>query len=126
ACGGARLRPASLAVTIGGKNIFEIGELSIDEAANFFRTVELSERDRMIAERVFKEVLERLQFMLDVGLDYLTLNRASGTLAGGEGRGLRPASQIGGGLGGGLSVLQETSLGLHQRDTQRPIQTVRS
>ncbi|HET9729839.1 MAG TPA: excinuclease ABC subunit UvrA, partial [Acidimicrobiia bacterium] len=75
ACGGARLRPASLAVTIGDRNIFEVGELSIADAANFFRHVELSERDRMIAERVFKEVLERLQFMLDVGLDYLTLNR---------------------------------------------------
>jgi excinuclease ABC subunit A len=124
ACGGARLRPASLAVTIGGKNIFEIGELSIDEAANFFRTVELSERDRMIAERVFKEVLERLQFMLDVGLDYLTLNRASGTLAGGEAQRIRLASQIGSGLVGVLYVLDEPSIGLHQRDNQRLIETL--
>ncbi|HTD49653.1 MAG TPA: excinuclease ABC subunit UvrA, partial [Acidimicrobiia bacterium] len=77
-CGGARLRPASLSVTIGDHNIFEVGELSITDCVAFFKTVELSERDRLIAERVFKEVLERLQFMLDVGLDYLSLNRPSG------------------------------------------------
>jgi excinuclease ABC subunit A len=124
ACGGARLRPASLAVTIGGKNIFEVGELSIVGAAEFFRTVELSERDRMIAERVFKEVLERLQFMLDVGLDYLTMNRASGTLAGGEAQRIRLASQIGSGLVGVLYVLDEPSIGLHQRDNRRLIDTL--
>jgi excinuclease ABC subunit A len=123
-CGGARLRPASLAVTIGGKNIYEVGELSIGDAAGFFRTVELSERDRMIAERVFKEVLERLQFMLDVGLDYLTLNRSSGTLAGGEAQRIRLASQIGSGLVGVLYVLDEPSIGLHQRDNQRLIETL--
>ena len=77
-CKGARLRPASLAVTVGDKNIHEVGELSIRDCAAFFRTVELSERDRMIAERVFKEVIERLQFLLDVGLDYLSLNRNVG------------------------------------------------
>ena len=124
ACGGARLKPASLAVTVGGKNIFEVGELSIAEAARFFRTVELSERDRMIAERVFKEVLERLQFMLDVGLDYLSLNRPSGTLAGGEAQRIRLASQIGSGLVGVLYVLDEPSIGLHQRDNQRLIETL--
>jgi excinuclease ABC subunit A len=124
ACRGARLKPASLAVTVGGKNIFEVGELSISEAAEFFRTVELSERDRMIAERVFKEVLERLQFMLDVGLDYLSLNRASGTLAGGEAQRIRLASQIGSGLVGVLYVLDEPSIGLHQRDNQRLIETL--
>src|SRR5256885_1224982 len=123
-CGGARLRPASLAVTIGGKNIFEVGELSIRDAAAFFHTVELSERDRMIAERVFKEVLERLQFMLDVGLDYLTLNRSSGTLAGGEAQRIRLASQIGSGLVGVLYVLDEPSIGLHQRDNRRLIETL--
>jgi excinuclease ABC subunit A len=123
-CGGARLRPASLEVTIGDKNIFEVGELSIHDAAAFFRTVELSERDRMIAERVFKEVLERLQFMLDVGLDYLTLNRSSGTLAGGEAQRIRLASQIGSGLVGVLYVLDEPSIGLHQRDNQRLIETL--
>ncbi len=124
ACHGARLRPASLAVTIGDKNIFEVGELSIRDAAAFFRTVELSERDRMIAERVFKEVLERLQFMLDVGLDYLTLNRASATLAGGEAQRIRLASQIVSGLVGVLYVLDEPSIGLHQRDNQRLIETL--
>jgi excinuclease ABC subunit A len=124
ACGGARLRPASLAVTIGGKNLYEVGELSIVDAAAFFRTVELSERDRMIAERVFKEVLERLQFMLDVGLDYLSLNRSSGTLAGGEAQRIRLASQIGSGLVGVLYVLDEPSIGLHQRDNQRLIETL--
>jgi excinuclease ABC subunit A len=123
-CGGARLRPASLAVTIGGKNIFEVGDMSIGDAAQFFRTVELSERDRMIAERVFKEVLERLQFMLDVGLDYLTLNRSSGTLAGGEAQRIRLASQIGSGLVGVLYVLDEPSIGLHQRDNKRLIETL--
>ncbi len=123
-CGGARLRPASLAVTIGGKNIFEVGELSITDAASFFRTVELSERDMMIAERVFKEVIERIQFMLDVGLDYLTLNRSSGTLAGGEAQRIRLASQIGSGLVGVLYVLDEPSIGLHQRDNQRLIETL--
>ncbi len=85
ACEGARLRPASLAVTVGGKNIHEVGELSIRDCAAFFRTVELSERDRMIAERVFKEINERLQFLLDVGLDYLSLNRIVGHAGGRRG-----------------------------------------
>src|SRR5712691_617305 len=124
ACGGARLRPASLAVTIGGRNLFEVGELSIRDCVAVFRTVELSERDRLIAERVFKEVLERLQFMLDVGLDYLSLNRSSGTLAGGEAQRIRLASQIGSGLVGVLYVLDEPSIGLHQRDNQRLIETL--
>src|SRR5439155_8026127 len=124
ACGGARLRPASLAVTIGDKNIFEVGELSIGDCAAFFKTVELSERDRLIAERVFKEVIERLQFLLDVGLDYLSLNRGSGTLAGGEAQRIRLASQIGSGLVGVLYVLDEPSIGLHQRDNRRLIETL--
>jgi excinuclease ABC subunit A len=124
ACGGARLRPASLAVTIGDRNLFEVGELSISDCAAFFKTVELSERDRLIAERVFKEVLERLQFLLDVGLDYLSLNRASGTLAGGEAQRIRLASQIGSGLVGVLYVLDEPSIGLHQRDNRRLIETL--
>jgi excinuclease ABC subunit A len=123
-CKGARLRPASLAVTVGGKNIHEVGELSIRDSAAFFKTVELSERDRMIAERVFKEVGERLQFLLDVGLDYLSLNRNSATLAGGEAQRIRLASQIGSGLVGVLYVLDEPSIGLHQRDNQRLIETL--
>ena len=124
ACGGARLRPASLAVTIGERNLFEVGEMSITDCAAFFKTVELSERDRLIAERVFKEVIERLQFMLDVGLDYLSINRASGTLAGGEAQRIRLASQIGSGLVGVLYVLDEPSIGLHQRDNRRLIETL--
>ncbi|MDQ1476689.1 MAG: excinuclease subunit [Actinomycetota bacterium] len=123
-CKGARLRPASLAVTVGGRNIHEVGELSIRDCAAFFKTVELSERDRMIAERVFKEVGERLQFLLDVGLDYLSLNRNSATLAGGEAQRIRLASQIGSGLVGVLYVLDEPSIGLHQRDNQRLIETL--
>ncbi|MCU1428960.1 MAG: excinuclease subunit [Actinomycetia bacterium] len=124
ACHGARLKPASLAVTIGGKNIYEVGELSIRDAHSFFTHVELSERDRLIAERVFKEVNERLQFLLDVGLDYLSLNRGAGTLAGGEAQRIRLASQIGSGLVGVLYVLDEPSIGLHQRDNQRLIDTL--
>jgi excinuclease ABC subunit A len=123
-CGGARLRPASLAVTVGGLNIYELGELSIRKAAAFLADIELSERDRLIAEQVLKEVNERLRFLLDVGLDYLSLNRASGTLAGGEAQRIRLASQIGSGLVGVLYVLDEPSVGLHQRDNQRLIDTL--
>jgi excinuclease ABC subunit A len=124
ACGGARLRPASLAVTVGGKNIYELGELSIRKASEFLGSLELSQRDRMIAERVEKEVNERLRFLLDVGLDYLSLNRSSATLAGGEAQRIRLASQIGSGLVGVLYVLDEPSIGLHQRDNQRLIDTM--
>jgi excinuclease ABC subunit A len=124
ACGGARLRPASLAVTIGGQNIYEVGELSIRKASQFLGSLELSERDRMIAERVEKEVNERLRFLLDVGLDYLSLNRSAATLAGGEAQRIRLASQIGSGLVGVLYVLDEPSIGLHQRDNQRLIDTM--
>ncbi len=124
ACGGARLRPASLAVTVGGQNIYEVGELSIRKAAAFLGRLDLSERDRMIAERVEKEVNERLRFLLDVGLDYLSLNRSAATLAGGEAQRIRLASQIGSGLVGVLYVLDEPSIGLHQRDNQRLIDTM--
>ncbi len=124
ACHGARLKPVSLAVTIDGRSIHEIGEMSIGECAAALRGLELSERDRMIAERVLKEVNERLQFLLDVGLDYLSLNRSSGTLAGGEAQRIRLASQIGSGLVGVLYVLDEPSIGLHQRDNERLIDTM--
>ena len=124
ACQGARLKPASLAVTVGGINIHELGEMSIARRAEFLAHLDLSERDLMIAERVLKEVNERLQFLLDVGLDYLTLNRNSGTLAGGEAQRIRLASQIGSGLVGVLYVLDEPSIGLHQRDNQRLIDTL--
>jgi excinuclease ABC subunit A len=124
ACHGARLRPASLGVTVGGQNIYEVGELSIRKAAEFLGSLDLSERDRMIAERVEKEVNERLRFLLDVGLDYLSLNRSAATLAGGEAQRIRLASQIGSGLVGVLYVLDEPSIGLHQRDNQRLIDTM--
>jgi excinuclease ABC subunit A len=124
ACGGARLKPLSLAVTINGRNIAEICALSIQESADFFRTLELSERDRMIAERVLKEVHDRIGFLLAVGLDYLTLSRTAGTLAGGEAQRIRLASQIGSGLVGVLYVLDEPSIGLHQRDNHRLIETM--
>ncbi len=123
-CAGARLRPASLAVRIDGRNIHEIGDLSIRGAAEALIGLELSERDRLIAERVLKEVNERLQFLLDVGLDYLSLNRGAGTLAGGEAQRIRLASQIGSGLVGVLYVLDEPSIGLHQRDNRRLIETM--
>ncbi len=124
ACGGARLRPASLAVKINDQNIYEVGELSIAKTAAFLRGLELSERDLMIAEQVVKEINERLRFLLDVGLDYLSLNRSSATLAGGEAQRIRLASQIGSGLVGVLYVLDEPSIGLHQRDNKRLLDTM--
>ena len=124
ACHGARLKPASLAVCVGGRNIAEICELSIADSAKFLAALELSERDRMIAERVTKEINARLGFLLDVGLDYLTLSRSAGTLAGGEAQRIRLASQIGSGLVGTLYVLDEPSIGLHQRDNRRLIDTL--
>jgi len=124
ACGGARLKPATLAVTVEGKNISEVCDLSIGESAKFLAGLELSERDRLIAERVTKEINARLGFLLDVGLDYLTLSRSAGTLAGGEAQRIRLASQIGSGLVGTLYVLDEPSIGLHQRDNRRLIDTL--
>ena len=124
ACDGARLRPATLAVTINDRNIAEVCDLSIGESAKFLAGLELSERDRMIAERVTKEINARLGFLLDVGLDYLTLSRSAATLAGGEAQRIRLASQIGSGLVGTLYVLDEPSIGLHQRDNRRLIDTL--
>src|SRR5437868_4826229 len=124
-CGGSRLKPESLGVTVDGRNLFELGEMSIRKAAEALLTLELSERDRMIAEGVVKEVNARLKFLLDVGLDYLSLNRSSATLAGGEAQRIRLASQIGSGLVGVLYVLDEPSIGLHQRDNQRLLTTLK-
>jgi excinuclease ABC subunit A len=124
ACGGARLKPLSLAVTIDGRSIHDVGSLSIGEAAKTLASLELSERDRLIAERVVKEINARMGFLLDVGLDYLTLSRSAGTLAGGEAQRIRLASQIGSGLVGVLYVLDEPSIGLHQRDNHRLIETL--
>ncbi|MDO8361830.1 MAG: excinuclease ABC subunit UvrA, partial [Actinomycetota bacterium] len=123
-CAGARLKPSTLAVTINDKNIAEICELPIGESAKFLTGLELSERDKMIAERVTKEINARLGFLLDVGLDYLSLSRSAGTLAGGEAQRIRLASQIGSGLVGTLYVLDEPSIGLHQRDNRRLIDTL--
>ncbi|HSM65824.1 MAG TPA: excinuclease ABC subunit UvrA, partial [Ilumatobacteraceae bacterium] len=123
-CDGARLKPSTLAVTIEGKNISEVSDMSIGESAKFLAALELSERDRMIAERVTKEINARLGFLLDVGLDYLTMSRSAGTLAGGEAQRIRLASQIGSGLVGTLYVLDEPSIGLHQRDNRRLIDTL--
>jgi excinuclease ABC subunit A len=124
ACGGARLKPASLAVTINDLNIAEICDMAIGESAKFLAGLELSERDRLIAERVTKEINARLGFLLDVGLDYLSLSRYAATLAGGEAQRIRLASQIGSGLVGTLYVLDEPSIGLHQRDNRRLIDTL--
>ncbi len=124
ACNGARLKPETLAVTIDGNNINDVCELSIKKSAALLAAMELSERDRMIAERVVKEINARMQFLLDVGLDYLTLNRNAGTLAGGEAQRIRLASQIGSGLVGVLYVLDEPSIGLHQRDNRKLIDTM--
>src|SRR5438067_1602015 len=123
-CGGARLKPESLAVTVDGRNIAELCDLSIGKSAEALRELDLSERDRMIAERVVKEVNARLKFLLDVGLDYLSLGRSAGTLAGGEAQRIRLASQIGSGRVGVLYVLDEPSIGLHQRDNRRLIDTL--
>ena len=123
-CGGARLKPETLAVTIGGRNIFEVCNLSIRASADLVEHLTLSERDHLIADRVLKEVRARLQFLVDVGLDYLSLNRNAGTLAGGEAQRIRLASQIGSGLVGVLYVLDEPSIGLHQRDNKKLIDTL--
>ena len=124
ACDGARLKPFTLSVTINDRNISQVCEMSIADSAEFLAGLELSDRDRMIAERVTKEINARLGFLLDVGLDYLTLARSAGTLAGGEAQRIRLASQIGSGLVGTLYVLDEPSIGLHQRDNRRLIDTL--
>ena len=123
-CNGARLKPEVLAVTIGDKNISEICELSIADCANFLKEIKLNKREAQIAERVMKEVHARLGFLLDVGLDYLSLARPAGSLSGGEAQRIRLATQIGSGLVGVLYVLDEPSIGLHQRDNKRLIETL--
>ena len=123
-CSGSRLKPEVLAVTIGEKNISEICNMSIEDCAKFLKEVKLEEREKKIAERVFKEVNARLGFLLDVGLEYLTLARAAATLSGGEAQRIRLATQIGSGLVGVLYVLDEPSIGLHQRDNRRLIETL--
>jgi len=124
ACKGARLKPEVLAVTLGGKSIAEVCALSIDDCATFLKSVSLNKREAQIAERVMKEVHARLGFLLDVGLDYLSLDRPAATLSGGEAQRIRLATQIGSGLVGVLYVLDEPSIGLHQRDNRRLIDTL--
>jgi excinuclease ABC subunit A len=123
-CNGARLKPEVLAVTIDGKNISEICDLSIADCATFLKQIKLNKREAQIAERVMKEVNARLGFLLDVGLDYLSLARPAGSLSGGEAQRIRLATQIGSGLVGVLYVLDEPSIGLHQRDNKRLIETL--
>ena len=124
ACNGARLRPEMLAVTVGGKSIYEVCCLSCKESLAFFEKLELNERQQFIGGRIVKEIMERLRFLVDVGLDYLTLDRASATLSGGEAQRIRLATQIGAGLMGVLYILDEPSIGLHQRDNDRLIATL--
>ncbi len=125
ACGGARLKRESLSVTVGGKNIDEVCRLSIRECMGFFETLSLSRTGSLISERIRKEIRERLQFLIDVGIDYLSLSRASGTLSGGEAQRIRLATQIGSGLVGVLYVLDEPTIGLHPRDSMRLASTLK-
>ncbi|MBQ8600350.1 MAG: excinuclease ABC subunit UvrA [Clostridia bacterium] len=124
-CRGKRLRADVLSVTVGEKNISEVTDLSVVEAVKFFEQIELSETDRMIGARVLKEVIERLNFLKSVGLEYLTLSRSAGTLSGGESQRIRLATQIGSSLMGVLYILDEPSIGLHQRDNDKLIATLK-
>src|SRR3990172_9502098 len=124
ACKGARLKPESLSIKVGGKSIMELTALSVREAIDFFNSLSLTEQEWTIARRILKEIKERLGFMKDVGLDYLTLDRTSATLSGGEGQRIRLATQIGSSLMGGLYILDEPSIGLHQRDNKRLLDTL--
>ena len=123
-CHGARLRPESLAVTVGGRTIWELSQLSAQDAEKFLGSLELTDRERAIAGRILKEVDARLGFLVDVGLDYLTIERGAATLAGGEAQRIRLATQIGSGLVGVLYILDEPSIGLHPRDNRRLIETL--
>jgi excinuclease ABC subunit A len=125
ACGGARLKDISLAVTVAEKNIYDITLMSVKEAVAFFEKIRLSQRQLLIARQILKEICERLRFLQDVGLDYLTLARNAGTLSGGESQRIRLATQIGSSLVGVLYILDEPSIGLHQRDNARLLKTLR-
>ena len=124
-CHGARLRPESLAVTVGGANIAELSDMTVERAMDFIASLGLDARQKTIAARLLKEVRSRLQFLIDVGLDYLTLSRQASTLAGGESQRIRLATQIGSGLVGVLYILDEPSVGLHKRDNNRLIETLK-
>ena len=124
-CHGMRLKPEALAITVNDKNIYEVTALTIRECYDYFNNLDLSEKEIKISEQVVKEIKARLKFLLDVGLDYLTLSRSSGTLAGGEAQRIRLATQIGSGLMGVLYILDEPSIGLHQRDNQKLLATLK-
>ena len=126
ACGGQRLRSSALAVTVGDKNITAVTDLSVTKLLEFFETLEISEMQRMIGRQILKEIVSRVRFLRDVGLDYLTLSRATGTLSGGEAQRIRLATQIGSGLVGVAYILDEPSIGLHQRDNEKLLNTLRS
>ncbi|EKQ53242.1 MAG: excinuclease ABC, A subunit [Methanobacterium sp. Maddingley MBC34] len=125
ACNGTRLRPESRSVTVGGKSITQVVEMPIKNSYQFFESLELSEREQFIGQEVLKEIKERLKFLKNVGLDYITLARSSGSLSGGEAQRIRLATQIGSGLVGVLYILDEPSIGLHQRDNHRLIETLK-
>ena len=124
-CNGARLKKEVLAVRVGDKNINELTSMSIDKIKDYLNSIQLSEKDQMIADQIFKELNKRLQFLMDVGLEYLTLSRSAGTLSGGEAQRIRLATQIGSGLTGVLYILDEPSIGLHQRDNEKLIATLK-
>ena len=126
ACGGQRLKSSALAVTVGDKNITAVTDLSVTKLLEFFETLEISEMQRMIGRQILKEIVSRVKFLRDVGLDYLTLSRATGTLSGGEAQRIRLATQIGSGLVGVAYILDEPSIGLHQRDNEKLLNTLRS
>lgn len=124
-CKGARLKPESLAIKVGGKNIYEVTRLTIADSQQFFNSLDLTEREKTIANQIMKEIHARLGFLINVGLDYLSLDRAAGTLSGGEAQRIRLATQIGSGLVGVLYILDEPSIGLHQRDNNRLLATLK-
>lgn len=124
-CHGARLKPEVLAITVGGKNICEVTDMTITEADDFFKSLQFTQREQLIAKQIMKELHARLGFLIDVGLDYLTLSRSAGTLSGGEAQRIRLATQIGSGLVGVLYILDEPSIGLHQRDNNRLLATLK-
>lgn len=122
-CGGKRLKPEVLAVTVGGINIADLSEMSVADIIAFIDGLELSEKDEMIGRHILKEIKARLNFLMNVGLDYLTLARAAATLSGGESQRIRLATQIGSSLQGVLYILDEPSIGLHQRDNEKLLAT---
>ena len=125
-CGGKRLNPNALSIKVGGKNIWEVTDMTIDKALDFFNNLKISKKEEEIADVILKEIINRLQFLIDVGLHYIKLNRKSGTLSGGEAQRIRLASQVGTKLVGALYVLDEPTIGLHQRDNELLVNTLRN